>query len=281
MKKSDFATVLPRYKAVFFDAFGVLKNYNGIISGIGRTFDYLAEHGMEFFVLTNDSSRSPELLAEKYRMAGINAINTDHMISSGMLAREYFRHKLRDGQVVYMGTEKSTYYLEGTGLEGISISDFNYHQAENVRALLLLDEEGFDWNKDLNKAINLLRRKNIPIIVANTDETYPVSRDEIHIAIGGIANMLESIVGKRVIRFGKPSSQMFIFAFEHMQQKIPVRKEEILMVGDTLYTDIMGGNKFGIDTALVLTGNTSPEQAKFLIKSTGIIPDYVCESAVL
>lgn len=281
MKKSEFADILPKYKAVFFDAFGVLKNYNGVIAGIDRTFAYLAEHGIEFFILTNDSSRSPELLAEKYRTAGIEAINTDHMISSGMLAREYFRHKLRDGQVVYMGTDKSAYYLDGTGLTGIPISEFKYQQSEEVRALVLLDEEGFDWNKDLNKAVNLLRRKNIPIIVANSDETYPVSVDEVNIAIGGLADMLEAIVGKRVIRFGKPSSQMFIFAFEYLQKRTQVNKEEILMVGDTLSTDIMGGNKFGIDTALVLTGNTSPEQAKFLIKSTGIIPDYVCESAVL
>lgn len=281
MKKTAFSDVLPKYKAVFFDAFGVLKNYNGMIEGIERTFDYLAEKGMEFFVLTNDASRSPELLAEKYRSAGINAINTDHMISSGMLAQQYFKHKLRDGKVVYMGTEKSAFYLNDTGLEGVPISEFDYHNSEDIRALVLLDEEGFDWNKDLNKAINLLRRRNIPIIVANSDETYPVSKYEVNIAIGGIADMLETIVGKRVIRFGKPSSQMFIFAYEYMLKRVAVRKEEILMVGDTLYTDIMGGNKFGIDTALVLTGNTSPEQAKFLIKSTGIIPDYVCESAVL
>lgn len=281
MKKTDFASILPKYKAIFFDAFGVLKNYNGVIKGIDRTFDYLAEQQMEFFVLTNDSSRSPKLLADKYRLGGIDAINTDHMISSGMLAREYFKHKLRDGKVVYLGTEKSAYYLEGTGLEGIPIGQFDYHNSKDIRALVLLDEEGFDWNRDLNTAINLLRRKNIPIIVANSDETYPVSKDEIHIAIGGIADMLETIVGKRVIRFGKPSSQMFIFAYEHMLRRVAVRKEEILMIGDTLYTDIIGGNKFGVDTALVLTGNTSPEQAKFLIKSTGIIPDYLCNSAVI
>jgi HAD superfamily hydrolase (TIGR01450 family) len=129
--------------------------------------------------------------------------------------------------------------------------------------------------------INLMRKRSIPVIVANTDMSYPVSKHEVAVAIGGIAHMAEHIVGKRFIRFGKPDSQMFIFAYEHIQQFRQLEKEEILMVGDTLMTDIIGGNKFGLDTALVLTGNTLPERAKELIRSTGIIPDYVCESAVI
>jgi len=51
------------------------------------------------------------------------------------------------------------------------------------------------------------------------------------------------------------------------------------MVGDTLHTDILGGNKFGIATALVLTGNTSAEEATLMIRTSSIIPDYVCASA--
>jgi len=53
------------------------------------------------------------------------------------------------------------------------------------------------------------------------------------------------------------------------------------MVGDTLYTDIIGGNKFGLDTALVLSGNTLPDMASIRIGSSGIIPTYVCDSAVV
>ena len=51
------------------------------------------------------------------------------------------------------------------------------------------------------------------------------------------------------------------------------------MVGDTLETDVLGGNKFGLDTALVLTGNTLPHRAKSMIKNTGIIPNFICETA--
>jgi ribonucleotide monophosphatase NagD (HAD superfamily) len=93
--------------------------------------------------------------------------------------------------------------------------------------------------------------------------------------------MVEKIIGKSFIRFGKPDAQMFLLAYERALQDIDVKRNEILMVGDTLHTDIMGGNKFGLDTALVLSGNTLPEMANIRISSSGIIPTFICESAVV
>ena len=146
---------------------------------------------------------------------------------------------------------------------------------------MFLDDEGFDWNHDINKIVNLLRKRNIPVVVANTDMSYPVSGSEVAIAIGSIANMVEKILGRTFIRFGKPDPQMFNFAYEHITVDKHIPRNKILMVGDTLATDIIGGNKFGIDTVLVLTGNTIAENVKARIKSSGIIPDYICDSAVI
>ncbi len=53
------------------------------------------------------------------------------------------------------------------------------------------------------------------------------------------------------------------------------------MVGDNLNTDILGGNKFGVKTMLVLSGNTREEYAELQIQSSGIIPDFVCRSIIL
>ncbi len=72
---------------------------------------------------------------------------------------------------------------------------------------------------------------------------------------------------------------MFTYAFEHLNSSGTIYgKEEILMVGDTLSTDILGGNKFGLKTMLVLSGNTRGENADLWINSSGIIPDYICDS---
>jgi ribonucleotide monophosphatase NagD (HAD superfamily) len=100
------------------------------------------------------------------------------------------------------------------------------------------------------------------------------------VATGGIAQLVESILNRKFIHFGKPDSQMFMYAFDELNKFGAFDKKDILMVGDTLHTDILGGNKFGIKTMLVLTGNTRQELVDMMIRSTGIIPDFIGESIV-
>ncbi len=282
MQIDTFKEIALKYKTIFFDAFGVIKNHKGMIDGIQQTFDFLTENNIDYYVVTNDSSRGPEGLAASYTKRGVYCITSDRIISSGMLAHQWLSVKVRGGRVAYIGTKASAHYIEEAGLKTRAIRDLDLDDIDEIAALVFLDDEGFNWDEDLNKAINLLRNRNIPVIVANTDESYPVNNNDVAIGVGGLANMVEQVTGKRFIRFGKPDAQMFMFAFDRALQENPnLHRREILMVGDTLETDIIGGNKFGVDTALVLTGNTKEEMADIRIKSSGIIPNYICKSAVI
>ncbi len=282
MKRIDnFKSIIDRYQIIFFDAFGVIKTYQGLVPGVEKTFEYLEKQGKEYYIVTNDASRSPLQLAESFHRMGLKAVTPDRVISSGMLTKEYLDLKVLDGIVAYLGTPDSAHYIESTGLHTLPVSEVNSSNIDKVNALIFLDDEGFDWFKDLNKAVNILRKRTIPVIVANTDQAYPLSVHDVSIAIGGIASMIENIVGKSFIRFGKPDSQMFMFAYDLIRDRRPVSKKDIVMVGDTLHTDILGGNKFGLDTVLVLSGNTLPLDADTRIRSTGIAPTYICENAVV
>jgi HAD superfamily hydrolase (TIGR01450 family) len=282
MRTKSFRSIVQNYKAVFFDAFGVLKNHQGLIPGIINTFEYLDRKGIKYYLLTNDSSRSPEMLAKWYQDRGVWQVTTDKILSSGMLAMEYFKVKVANGNAVaYLGTENSAHYIETAGLVTVAVKDIDLNHIEHIESFAFLDDEGFNWSDDINKTINLLRKKNMTVVVANTDINYPVSQNDISVAIGSLADMVEKIIGKMFIRFGKPDAQMFLLAYERALQDIDVKRNEILMVGDTLYTDIIGGNKFGLDTVLVLSGNTLPDMAQIRISSSGIIPTYICESAVI
>jgi ribonucleotide monophosphatase NagD (HAD superfamily) len=99
------------------------------------------------------------------------------------------------------------------------------------------------------------------------------------IAVGSIANMVQQAVSKTFVCFGKPDVQIFSFTYARVRaEHVGITKREVLMVGDTLHTDILGANKFGLDTALVLSGNTRKQAADALIASSGIIPTFICDS---
>ncbi|MEM8528098.1 MAG: HAD-IIA family hydrolase [Bacteroidota bacterium] len=280
MQISSFLEIAQQFKVVFLDSYGVIKNYKGLITGVGKTVEQLRSSGILIRVLTNDASRSPKRQMEKFHKLGLKSIQPEDIITSGMMAKHFLESKVTTGKVAYLGTPASAQYIIDAKLKAIHISQVNLEQLEEIAAFVFLDDEGFDWNFDINTAVNLLRRKNIPVIVANSDRLYPVAKNDVSIATGGIAQLVESILNRKFIQFGKPDSQMFMYAFEQINQLGDFRKQDILMVGDTLHTDILGGNKFGIQTALVLTGNTQERRAEVLIRASGIIPDFICESIV-
>ena len=274
----SFAALARRYRVVFFDAYGVLKKSSGIIEGIPTVLDGLRSSGVEFFVITNDASKSPEKMSRSYAHPEFgDLVPPERIISSGMLAGEFLKDKVRTGTVAFLGKPDSAHYIEAAGLQAVPMS--GVEDPGQVRALLLMDDEGFDWFNDINAALNLLRKVNIPVIVANTDVAYPVNGSEIAVAVGSLADMIAGVVHKTFIRFGKPDTQIFSFALARARKVYPdLTKRDILMVGDTLETDVLGANKFGLDSVLVLSGNTRRDQASLQVRSTGIIPDYICES---
>ncbi|MEM0992405.1 MAG: TIGR01459 family HAD-type hydrolase [Bacteroidota bacterium] len=280
MEKASFLEIAKSYKVIFFDSYGVVKNHRGLINGSPKVIADLKAAGKQVRFLTNDASRSPERQMKKFRRLGLNEIEEAEIITSGMMAKQFLENKVNSGKVAFLGTPASAQYIIDANLEALHISRVNLTDIEAISAFVFLDDEGFDWNIDINTTVNLLRKRNIPVIVANSDKLYPVAKNDVSIATGGIAQLVSSILNRQFIQFGKPDSQMFMYAFRHINEQAVSSKQDILMVGDTLHTDILGGNKFGISTALVLTGNTRAANVESMIRTTGIIPDYICDSIV-
>ena len=280
MQHKSFIDILENYKAVFLDSYGVLKNHTGLIKGVPEVIHQVRRLGKPLRVLTNDASRSPEIQAERFGKAGLLGIKPSEIITSGMMAKQFLENKITKGKVAYLGTKDASQYIVEANLEAIPVSKVTEKNINEIVAMVFLDDEGFDWNRDINATLNLLRKRNIPAIVANSDRIYPVAKNDVAIATGGIAELVENILGRAFIHFGKPDSQMFMYAFEELNKTKNFNRKDILMVGDTLHTDILGGNKFGISTLLVLSGNTAKENVKTLVKSTGVIPDYLAQSIV-
>jgi HAD superfamily hydrolase (TIGR01450 family) len=280
VKRVKFLSLATHYKVVFLDSYGVLKNHEGLIDGVPETIDYLRTHGIVVKILTNDASRSRLQQVELFKSLGLNGLSTADIVTSGTLARLFLEDKRIKGKIGYLGTENAAEYILHIDRDSVPIGAIDLNDCDDIAAFVFLDDEGFDWNIDINKTINLLRIKNIPVVVANSDKLYPVSPRDVAVGTGGIAKLVENILNRKFIHFGKPDSQMFMYAYNQLLTLGDFSKHEILMVGDTLQTDILGGNKFGLHTALVLTGNTRESSVDSLVTATGIIPDYICKSVV-
>ena len=281
MEWASFPELIKDFKAIFLDSYGVLKNHKGVIPGVQKTLDLIREADLPFRVLTNDASRSPELLRVAFEEMGVHGISTEEIITSGMMAKNYLVQKVSGGKIAYLGTTKAAEYIIEANLETIAITDVDLEELDEVSAIVFLDDEGYDWNTDINTVVNMLRRENITAIVANSDQIYPTTKNDVSIATGGIAKLVETTLNRSFMHFGKPDSQMFMFAYEQVTEHMHIEKKDILMVGDTLHTDILGGNKFGVKTALVLSGNTRSANLETQVRATGIIPDFICESIVV
>jgi len=263
------------------DSYGVVKNHKGLIEGVQKTIEWIKAEGKTFRLLTNDASRSQGQQKESLAALGLPNIELHEIITSGMMAKHFLEQKITDGKIAYLGTENSAEYILQSGLQHIPVREIDLEDLDEISAFVFLDDEGFDWNTDINKTVNILRKKTMPVILANSDKFYPVSRHDVAVATGGIAKLVETMLNRKFIHFGKPDSQMFMYAYEQLTDELgEINKNDILMVGDTLDTDILGGNKFGVKTMLVLSGNTREERAQLLIQSKGIIPDFICKSVI-
>ena len=138
-----------------------------------------------------------------------------------MMAKHFLEQKISSGKIAYLGTENSAHYILQSGLEHIPVCDVDLKQLDDISAFVFLDDEGFDWNTDINKTVNLLRHKNLPVIVANSDKFYPVSKNDVAVATGGIAKLVENMLNKKFIHFGKPIRRcLFMLMMSLMHQAI-------------------------------------------------------------
>lgn len=277
----SFRKTAEQYSVICLDAYGVLRSSTGLIDGALETVRWLIDEGKEVFVVTNDSSRSPESMAERYSaQAGSDLLPADRYISSGLLAAQYIEEQIPYGKVAYLGKPESAHYIEIAGKIPVPVAECT--PKDNIVAIVLLDDEGFDWFRDVNATLNLIRRVTVPVVVANADITYPMHGNDIAIAVGSLGGLLSEITEKTFVRFGKPDSMMFDFALTRARKLRPsITKRDVLFVGDTLRTDIIGANTFGFDTMLVLSGNTLPDTADLMIRSSGIIPTYISQSIAM
>ena len=125
-------------------------------------------------------------------------------------------------------------------------------------------DETLTYDKVANALSNLL--DGAELIGCAPDVTYLKEGRKLP-GTGAFVVALEAASGKKATILGKPSAKIM----EITAEVLGLNPEGCLMVGDKLPTDIAAGIRAGMKTALVLTGETTKEEAK----SSQFVPDYI------
>lgn len=213
--------------------------------------------------LTNNASRTDAQVAEHLAELGLDAVPED-VVTSPQAALRLLRAKLEPGALVLV--------VGGEGIVRV-LEDAGYRTTRSAEDRPDAVMQGFashvGW-EHLAEASFALSGRDIPWIATNQDWTIPVARG-IAPGNGTLVSAVHTVVGRLPQVAGKPETPMFELALE----RFGVRADEAIMIGDRLDTDILGANRAGIPSVLVLTGVDRAKQV--LAAGREQRPRYVLE----
>ena len=242
------------------DMDGTIYNENEIFDG---TFEFLEEierRGGQYVFITNNSSKSVEDYVQKVRAMGIKA-EYENFYTSGQATAMYLKGNYPNQVVYCMGTKSLIKELREAGIEVVTEVD------ERAGVVLL----GFDTENTSEKIRNtcIMLGRDVAYLATNPDLVCPVSFGYIP-DCGSMSIMLKNATGKEPFFIGKPEPIMV----NCVLKKLNCKREDAVIVGDRLYTDIKTGANAQVDTICVLSGEASMED----ILQGEVEPTYIFKS---
>ncbi len=252
---------LKEKRLFLFDMDGTLYLGERLYDFTNELLATIKARGGKYMFMTNNSSKSVSDYIKKLARLGIHATEDDFITSSQ--ATGYYLKKNYRGKVLYVcGTESLKAEIRGQGFE---ITD----ELERVDVVVM----GFDTELTFKKLEDvsklLLLREDIPYIATNPDYVCPTEFGSVP-DCGSVCDMLYNVSGRRPLVIGKPEPLMPILAMD----KWGYTKEETVVIGDRIYTDIKSGIAADVSTILVLSGETTRE----ILEKSPEKPSYVMES---
>lgn len=242
--------MLPSHiNSLIIDMDGVIWKADAPIGDLAATFIRIRERGIKFVFATNNSTRTSEQYAARLKEFGVDT-EPWQVITSSQAVAHAVAQKFPPGTKVFMiGEDGVRSALEEKGYEILPLEN-----ASMAEAVVMGIDRGVNFQK-LSEA-TLLVRRGIPFYATNPDKTFPTPRGEIPGA-GAWYSIIVTATDVQPVVAGKP----FPFLMELALEKLGTKKEETLVVGDRLETDIAAGQAVGCPTALVLSGVSTMEEA--------------------
>lgn len=242
--------LLSEKKFFLLDMDGTIYLDDDLFDGTLDFLDTVKKKGGKYLFVTNNSSKSTDAYVKKLERIGIASCEDDFLTSTDATIL-YLKKNYPNVKFYSMGTMSFNKQLSEAGI------DITLQMEEGIGGVVISNDTELTFEK-LDIASRLLTMKeDIVYVATNPDWVCPTSYGYVP-DCGSFAEMLWRATGKRPYFVGKPRPQMLLLAME----KYGYTKEETVMIGDRVYTDIASGYHAGVDTVFVLSGEGTLEDAQ-------------------
>ena len=260
--------IVDRFDAFLADIDGTVASGDKPVARAVAALRKLRKTGKPLLFVTNNARRSPREWAKRLEKMGI-AARPGEVVTSAVSTAFYIRRKFKPETnpgkttVFVSGSAALRSEIRKTGVKTVSREE----ATEGCDAVVIGAHPGFGY-ADIAVAGRAVRNGAV-FIATNSNFVYPSGGGEYMPATGALAAAVEKVSGKKPLVTGKPHPAIF----EICLKTLGVSPERVAVIGDSLKTDIKGGNRAGAGTVLVLTGIT----VRGDVKKSGYKPDYVIE----
>ena len=251
---------LKEKRLFLFDMDGTIYCENSLFDGVKELLELIKSEGGKYVFITNNASKSVNDYIKKVQNMGLE-VDKDNFLTSVQATVLHFKKHHAGARVYAQGTKSFIKELVDSGLNVTEEYD------ESVDVILVGFDTEITAEKMRTTSKMLTVKKDVPYYATNPDWVCPVDFGYIP-DCGSMCFGYEKATGRAPVYIGKPQPAMINIAME----KFGFTKEQTLVLGDRLYTDIASGNNAGVETVLVLSGEaTMKDYEESPVKSTYVL----------
>ncbi|EDW38796.1 GL13742 [Drosophila persimilis] len=274
---------LTTIESVIFDADGVLWHLNRPINGAVETFNMIKSSGRQVLVATNHSGLLTKDLAAKAHQFGYE-IQEEQILSSALSVARFLSAKGFKKKAYIVGESAIVDELAKENICSFSVGKEkllkpmeqfakDMYLDHEVGAVIIGKDESFNVPKII-RASSYLQEPKVLFLGTCLDTAYPVGKNRMIVGAGAMVAAVKAITGRMPLILGKPNPLMV----EQLLQCGVLKRESTLMVGDTLYTDILFASNCGFQSLFVGTGVSILKEVRQICNDEGhskvdMIPD--------
>ena len=242
-------------KSYLIDMDGVIVRGSELIPGADAFLDRLLQRQIKFLILTNNPLYTPVDLQHRLQRVGVN-VGTEHLYTSALATAQFLKWQKPNGTAFVLGESGLTEALHDVGYV-ITDREPDY--------MVLGETTSYSFSR-MTQAMRLVKG-GARFIATNPDPSGP-TEDGLVPACGAVAALIQTATGVAPYFIGKPNPLMMRTALRYLNE----HSENTIMVGDRMETDVRVGLESGLETVLVMSGVSCPEDVeRFPYRPTRVV----------